>query len=329
MNPVFIYFNEATLKENNKFTLDFSDNDIVHQINFSPKFEYYVCSLHCNFTESNQIYNESKKKLVDDLSQKSRELLSKGATYQNDIGHLQSILTDNFNMPNIAPQKYNLVLDPKVLDNNCFNFKFFDVFDKRVKDAKIYSPFSHLKSDGFLFRGDSSSTHADTVSIKLIDDYKKIQSVFFQDENTKWAYENNLYKDYNAMLGRDREADGKFKWYGTNPNIVLKAASYAMEKRSFRASEFFKYFYVDNNFGRGCHVVRNLIQRFTHPQNQKRLQPFVQRANCIKIKKNERFFIPGPLGRNENTITDSILQNCTWLGTHVLNDDDKTQINAL
>ena len=94
MNTVFIYFNEATLKENNKFTLDFSDNDQVHKINFSPKFEYYICSLHCNVSESNQIYNESKKKLLDELSQKSRELLSKGADYQNDIGH-----------PNVAPQR--------------------------------------------------------------------------------------------------------------------------------------------------------------------------------------------------------------------------------
>ena len=37
MNPILIYYKEATLKKNNKFTLDFSDNKFVHLVNFSPK----------------------------------------------------------------------------------------------------------------------------------------------------------------------------------------------------------------------------------------------------------------------------------------------------
>ena len=36
-----------------------------------------------------------------------------------------------------------------------------------------------------------------------------------------------------------------------------------------------------------------------------------------------------PQVEKKNTFTDSILQNCMWLGKHVLNDDDKKQINAL
>ena len=37
MNPAFIYFGEIPLKENNKFTLDFSGDEFVQKINFNIK----------------------------------------------------------------------------------------------------------------------------------------------------------------------------------------------------------------------------------------------------------------------------------------------------
>ena len=47
MRPVFIYFGETPLDENNKFTLDFSDEEFVHEIDFLSKNEYYITSLNC------------------------------------------------------------------------------------------------------------------------------------------------------------------------------------------------------------------------------------------------------------------------------------------
>ena len=37
MNPVFNYFREIPLKDDNKFTLDFSDEEFVQKINFNLK----------------------------------------------------------------------------------------------------------------------------------------------------------------------------------------------------------------------------------------------------------------------------------------------------
>ena len=122
----------------------------------------------CNVNKSNKIYHETKKKHVDDLSQKSRELLTKGASYQNDIGYLTSELTDNFYLPQIAPQRYNLVLDSKVIDDNSFKYKLFDTVDKRIKFAKIYSPFIHL-IDGFLFKGVADTVKENSVLIQLVE----------------------------------------------------------------------------------------------------------------------------------------------------------------
>ena len=51
MNPVLIYQNEATLDYNNKFTIDFVDNNNVNYINFLQKNQYYIASLNCNITK--------------------------------------------------------------------------------------------------------------------------------------------------------------------------------------------------------------------------------------------------------------------------------------
>ena len=44
MNPAFIYFREIPLKYKNKFTLDFSDEELVQKINFNKKRLLY-CKL--------------------------------------------------------------------------------------------------------------------------------------------------------------------------------------------------------------------------------------------------------------------------------------------
>ena len=47
MNPVFNYFREIPLKDDNKFTLDFSDEEFVQKINFNLKKKKK--KLYCKF----------------------------------------------------------------------------------------------------------------------------------------------------------------------------------------------------------------------------------------------------------------------------------------
>ena len=44
MRPVFIYFRETPLDKNNKFTLDFSDEEFIQEIDFLSKNKYYITS---------------------------------------------------------------------------------------------------------------------------------------------------------------------------------------------------------------------------------------------------------------------------------------------
>ena len=55
MNPAFIYFNEIILKDDNKFTPDFSDKEFFHEVNFVNNLDYYITSLNCKLKVKNYL----------------------------------------------------------------------------------------------------------------------------------------------------------------------------------------------------------------------------------------------------------------------------------
>ena len=83
MEPIFFYLKETPLEANNKFTLDFSNTELIYQINISTKNDYYIATINCNLVIVND-YGD----LIDDirdLSTKSRLLLEKGPAHQFDL----------------------------------------------------------------------------------------------------------------------------------------------------------------------------------------------------------------------------------------------------
>ena len=108
MRPCFIYFTE--INDNNKFTLDFSNEEFIQEVNFSTKNDYFITSLNCNLIAKENI--DKKKKLIEDLLKKSRLLLEKGPTYQNDIHQIEyhlnshSLITYTFFSNFLCQQKY-------------------------------------------------------------------------------------------------------------------------------------------------------------------------------------------------------------------------------
>ena len=51
--PFYFYFKVTPSDTNNKFTLDFSNTELVYQINFSPKNDYYITTMNCNLIIAN------------------------------------------------------------------------------------------------------------------------------------------------------------------------------------------------------------------------------------------------------------------------------------
>ena len=85
MNPDFIYFKEIALDDNNKFVLDFSDEEFIQKINFNKNFNYYIASLDCNLILKEYIKKDKKK-------MKQRNYLKKADFYLKKALHIKMIL---------------------------------------------------------------------------------------------------------------------------------------------------------------------------------------------------------------------------------------------
>ena len=199
MNPDFIYFKEIALDDNNKFVLDFSDEEFIQKINFNKNFNYYIASLDCNLILKEYI-KKDKKKEIEELSQKSRLLLEKGAAYQNDIGYLISNSPSIFNFPEFVGLTYHFILYLNSLNDNCFSYKFFDTVEKKIRDCRIYSRFSHFKNNGFEFQRIIPPQGKENVSIRLFENNKKIQTVFTHDYKKSWYVSNLNFRDINSLF---------------------------------------------------------------------------------------------------------------------------------
>ena len=53
MKPTYFYFKETPLDANNKFKFDFSNTELIYQINFTPKNDYYITIMNCNLIIAN------------------------------------------------------------------------------------------------------------------------------------------------------------------------------------------------------------------------------------------------------------------------------------
>ena len=62
MRPILIYFRERHLDENNKFILDFSDQEIVQEIEFLSKSKYFITSLNCQLKLTAYNHEDEKNK---------------------------------------------------------------------------------------------------------------------------------------------------------------------------------------------------------------------------------------------------------------------------
>ena len=248
MRPDLIYFKEIILNDNSKFNLDFPDEEFAQEIHFLTNRDYYVATLNCNLILKE--YINDKKRLVGELSKKSRLLIEKDPAYQNQIGYLISEISGIFDMKNVAPLTYHFILHPNILYNYCHYYKFYDTVEKKIRALQIYSPFSHLTGNGFKFKRIIGQDKKDTVTIRLFNDFTKVQNVFMHNFNNSWVYGKNIYRDINLMFTYDTNNK---QWFETNPKLLLEATYFATkEKGLFNAEKFFKQFYGIEKRERFC-----------------------------------------------------------------------------
>ena len=91
MEPIFFYFKETPLRVDNRFPLDFSNTELIYQINFSTKNDFDITTMNYNLVIANdygRLLGNIKK-----LSTKSPLLLGKGAAYQFCLSSVELALS--------------------------------------------------------------------------------------------------------------------------------------------------------------------------------------------------------------------------------------------
>ena len=81
--------------------------------------------------------------MIEELSQKSRLLLEKGAAYQNDIGWLTSRIADYYNVPGFGVT-YNFITYLKIIDEYSYKYKFYELKWKKLQIVKFILHFHIL-----------------------------------------------------------------------------------------------------------------------------------------------------------------------------------------
>ena len=143
MEPVFIYFKKAFLNDGNKFTFDFSDEEIFHEVLFSPKNNYYVTSMNCDLKLLQDL--NTHRDIFDDikeLSDKSRLLLEKDPAYQNDIKNVKLYIGVPGTFTHVPVYPFHL--SNAQIQNFSYNYIYYDLKLLEIKDCSIYSPCSHF-----------------------------------------------------------------------------------------------------------------------------------------------------------------------------------------
>ena len=139
MEPIFFYFKETPLGVDNTFTLDFSYTELIYQINFSTKNNYYITTMNCNLVIANDYGGLSED--IKKLSKKSRLLFTKRAAYQFDLSSVELALPfrgiEKIDKLNLLSYQENVDL---------FNWKYtFYVSGNQLKDCKFFHHIHNLK----------------------------------------------------------------------------------------------------------------------------------------------------------------------------------------
>ena len=128
--------------------LDFSQTEVVYQIGFSTKKDYYVTSMNCNLIIHGDYEHVSDE--IKQLLKKSNLLLVKGPDcfYKIDEEN-QNIKFYNFGQLKSKgkPMPYQKYLQN--IEYYLYKYKFFDVKTNTIKDGKIFSPYLQFSRTGF------------------------------------------------------------------------------------------------------------------------------------------------------------------------------------
>ena len=208
-------------------------------------------------------------------------------------------------------------MNAKIINDNCYSYQFFDTEDKRLKFAKIYSPFAHFKK-GFIFKGEKDPNKGNEIRIQLINN-SEILHTFFQKPDRRQYIEKNLYRDYNIKVFINPKTS---KLYISDPKIYFLAEETFFYTGGLNVAEQMN-FILDNK----------VIDMKTFPVISTDITDkntaIVQYGKRVTVYANREYYTFGAESRGNLQIENTIHEKSTFLGFYNIIDRDKKRLEKL
>ena len=180
-----------------EFKVNFSDRDNLNGVIFKKEKNYFITSLSANVEIDKNLKDLKDYKKIEELSEKSNEIIEKG------IAHLSKDIILEINskdLDDLLPDKTKRKLSVKSLE-------FYDEKTKKKKKVSIYSQYKELKLFGLKFKKENGII--DKYTINLIEERNNL---FLQKKNffdkgklieiikKEYDYKNTFFMEYNGKL---------------------------------------------------------------------------------------------------------------------------------
>ena len=164
MEPTFIYYNNLTFDDEEKLSINFSDEDSLEGVVLKKNKDYYITSMTCYVdltVDITKLLNYAKIKQTSDLA---NAILRGGV----DFGHGRKELT----LEKTSGSNFIFRSHKSRRDQHLEDTKFFDTENKKPKNPHIYSVYLELKNRGLKYLTTDRNSQIKSYTVKLSDDLK-------------------------------------------------------------------------------------------------------------------------------------------------------------
>ena len=192
MEPIFIYYNDWKFDKHKKFTINFSDEDLLKGVVFRKNRNYYITSMTCYVDLTVNITKPPKYNKIKEIHNLVAVILRSGI----DFSYGKKALTlAGANSGKNAAFKSDKSRRSKFIER----VEFFDVISRKTKDIYIYSPYKELKEILLKFLNIDCASLLKNYTVKLSNDLKFLTR-FFNDFTESFVDSYGRESDKNNVI---------------------------------------------------------------------------------------------------------------------------------
>ena len=174
MESTFIYYKNLRFDDKKKFSIDFSNEDLLEGVVFKKNKDYYITSMACYVDFNIDITAQQNYTKIKQTSDLATTILRCDV----DVGYGRKKVT----LGKTSGSYLIFCSDKSRRGQYIENLEFFDVENKKLKNVHIYSAYKKLKDSGLKFLTTKGNSPIKTYTVQFNNDLK-ILTRFLNDIN--------------------------------------------------------------------------------------------------------------------------------------------------